>query len=63
MGVEGNVPAEAVIKAVTEAGYGAAPKTAEGPKTPAMREDALADRETPGLRKRLISSVQTPFSA
>ncbi len=54
MGVEGTASPAAIVRAVEEAGYGASPKGAEGPK-PA--EDALADRETPLLKKRLLASV------
>ena len=60
MGVEGEASAEDIIKAVEEAGYGAAPKeakdrrekTAAGPS-----DDMLKDRETPLLKKRLIASL------
>ena len=56
MGVEGTASDEAVIKAVQEAGYGAAPKGAESAAAK-PEEDALQDRETPVLRRRLIWSV------
>lgn len=56
MGVEGNASEAAVIAAVEAAGYGAsvkgAPETAASPA-----EDALKDRETPRLKRRLISSL------
>ncbi len=61
MGVEGTASPEAIIKAVTDAGYGAQLKggkedsTAKGTITNA--EDALQDRETPILKKRLIASL------
>ena len=62
MGVEGNASPEAVIHAVEEAGYGASVKgnaasgkTGSGPSW--ADDDALKDRETPKLRKRLILSV------
>ena len=55
MGVEGSASPEAVIAAVTDAGYGAALKDAAA--SPAPDADALADRETPVLRRRLIASV------
>lgn len=55
MGVEGSAPPEAVIKAVTDAGYGASLKTAEKSAAPAA--DTLADTETPKMRRRLIVSV------
>ncbi len=59
MMVEGEVSASAVIDAVVEAGYGASVKGGEsgGAKTAAPGEDALADRETPKLKKRLIASL------
>ena len=55
MGVEGTAAPADIIRAVTEAGYGAAPKGAA--PSPAAAEDALTDRETPLLRKRLIVSL------
>lgn len=57
MGVEGTASPEAIIKAVEDAGYGASKKGAETKADTAVNEDALADRETPVLRKRLISSL------
>lgn len=59
MGVEGAAPPEAVIAAVTGAGYGASLKDvgAKGAKTAAPAEDALADTETPRLLRRLIASA------
>lgn len=57
MGVEGTASPEAIIKAVEEAGYGASPKGAETKADTSANEDALADRETPVLRKRLIYSI------
>ena len=61
MGVEGTASPEAVTEAVRKAGYGAAVKgersaSSAGP-SPQAREEALQDRETPVLRKRLASSV------
>ena len=55
MGVEGTASETAIIEAVEKAGYGAAKK---GTKTKAASaaEDGLADKETPLLVKRLISS-------
>ena len=62
MGVEGSAAPADIIKAVTDAGYGAQPKGAE--KTSgglsaklAAEEDALKDRATPVLKKRLIASL------
>ncbi len=60
MGVEGSAAAGDIIRAVEEAGYGAAPKGAEGPaKTVSAGEaaEALRDRETPVLRQRLVWSL------
>ena len=56
MGVEGTASASAIVKAVQEAGYGASPKAAAA-ETPSAELDALADHETPRLRKRLIASL------
>ena len=59
MGVEGSASDSAIIKAVEEAGYGASVKgssaNVEAGHTDA--EDALADKTTPVLKKRLIWSV------
>ena len=56
MGVEGTASALAIVKAVQEAGYGASPKAAAA-ETPSAELDALADHETPRLKKRLIASL------
>ncbi len=59
MGVEGGASDSAIIKAVEEAGYGASVKgssaSTEVGHTDA--EDALADKTTPVLKRRLIWSV------
>ena len=56
MGVEGTADASAVIRAVTEAGYGASLKGVD--KAAASQEDdALIDRETPVLKRRLLWSL------
>ena len=66
MGVDGNASAEAVIKAVEAAGYGASEKGAAG--NPAytgaagkndgvIAGDALTDKETPALKRRLGVSL------
>ncbi len=59
MGVEGGASAAEIIAAVESAGYGASQKGAEkasaGPA--ANPEEALADHETPLLKKRLWSSL------
>lgn len=60
MGVEGDASAESIISAVEEAGYGASVKGAEGQGVShslAAGEEALQDKETPVLKKRLISSL------
>ena len=57
MGVEGTASAEAVVSAVQAAGYGASLKGASSAPTAAAQEDALADRETPALKHRLIASL------
>ena len=56
MGVEGTADEKAIIAAVEAAGYGASPKGA-AKAAAAPEEDALADRETPKLKKRLLSSL------
>ena len=59
MGVEGTASAAAILSAVQEAGYGASPKTASASKTSDASADldALADHETPKLKRRLIASL------
>ena len=59
MGVEGTASPAAILSAVQEAGYGASPKTASASKTSDASTDldALADRETPKLKRRLIASL------
>ncbi len=59
MGVEGTAAEKDIIAAVEDAGYGAAKKTAAKAERSARRddEDALKDRETPALRRRLIASL------
>ena len=59
MGVEGSAAPEDIIAAVTAAGYGASPKqkAPAAAAAPSVDEDALADHETPHLKKRLIASV------
>ena len=58
MGVEGNASSHDIIQAVEQAGYGASLKGA-GKEQVSMSEaeEALADHETPVLRRRLIASV------
>ena len=58
MGVEGTATTEDIIAAVEQAGYGAFPKSKEASAHNASAStDALTDRETPALKKRLIASV------
>ena len=59
MGVEGTASAEEIIAAVREAGYGAALKTGRNNQTAQIssEEEALKDRETPVLKKRLFASL------
>ncbi|MBR5560008.1 MAG: copper-translocating P-type ATPase, partial [Clostridia bacterium] len=58
MGVEGTASSEAIIAAVREAGYGASLKGEAASSTSAsMDADALADRETPVLIRRLAASL------
>ena len=56
MAVEGSVSEADIIAAVTAAGYGAAPKGA-AKSSHAGEEEALADHETPVLKRRLIYSL------
>lgn len=62
MGVEGNATDQEIIKAVVDAGYGASAKDGESEKkgpanSAAASEEALADHETPILKKRLLYSA------
>ena len=59
MGVEGTASPQEIIHAVESAGYGASAKgkNATAAARAAEAEDALADHDTPVLRKRLISSL------
>ena len=62
MGVEGTASPAEIIRAVTEAGYGAEKKGAGKQKSGSLalieeQEEALKDHETPKLRKRLIASL------
>ena len=58
MGVEGTATPDAVISAVQAAGYGASLKgAAQAAPSLAEQEDALADHETPVLKRRLIASL------
>jgi len=61
MGVEGTASEQEIIKAVTDAGYGASKKVEGTAKTQSSSvsagEDMLKDRTTPALKKRLIASL------
>lgn len=60
MGVEGTASSSAIIQAVEEAGYGASPKGGQEQSKEGgfdSLQDSLKDRETPVLRRRLLSSV------
>ena len=58
MGVEGTASADSIVAAVMEAGYGASLKGAGTENRSASAdEDALKDRETPVLKRRLITSI------
>ena len=60
MSVDGTASPDSIIAAVEKAGYGASLKVPE-PSAPeqkhAQEEDALADHETPVLKRRLIASL------
>ena len=60
MGVEGTAAPEAIIQAVTDAGYGASLKKKENGTATASApnyDDMLKDTETPKMKKRLIASL------
>ena len=60
MGVEGTASQSEIIAAVEAAGYGASVKGADAgakSKGASMDEDALKDRETPVMKRRLIASI------
>ena len=59
MGVEGTASEAAILKAVQDAGYGASPKGAasNAAHSTSADLDALADHETPKLKRRLIASL------
>ena len=59
MGVEGTASAEEIIAAVRDAGYEATLKKGnkDGTTPLSSDEEELKDRETPGLKKRLITSL------
>lgn len=61
MGVEGSASSEAIVKAVEDAGYGAAVQGAKENQSSAnsleAQEKALEDKESPILKRRLVTSV------
>ena len=60
MGVEGSASPEAIIQAVTDAGYGASLKKSGENKAGSAQpnyDDMLKDTETPKMKKRLIASI------
>ena len=61
MGVEGTAEPSAIIKAVTDAGYGASEKGStredRGGRQIGMEENILRDTETPRMKRRLFWSV------
>ena len=61
MGVEGSASSEAIVKAVEDAGYGAAIQGAQESQSSAnsleAQEKALEDKESPVLKRRLVTSV------
>ena len=57
MGVEGTADPQEIIQAVENAGYGASARGAAPSARVAQGEEALADHDTPVLKKRLISSL------
>ena len=57
MGVEGDASAQSIIAAVEEAGYGASLKGQSNAAAQSSDEEALKDKETPALKKRLCYSL------
>ena len=59
MGVEGTATPAAIVQAVQEAGYGASPKAVGAAQAASANADldALADHETPKLKRRLFASL------
>ena len=59
MGVDGTASADEIIAAVRNAGYEASPKKGNKDQTTCLSsdEDVLKDKETPVLKKRLITSL------
>ncbi|MDO5444976.1 MAG: heavy metal translocating P-type ATPase [Eubacteriales bacterium] len=57
MRVEGTANDTDIIKAVSEAGYSASLRGGKGKTAASDSEELLKDRETPALKKRLLSSL------
>lgn len=59
MGVEGTAAPSAIIKAVTDAGYGASEKGSgkEAAKSASSDDEFLKDTETPKMKRRLLLSI------
>ena len=57
MGVKGTASPDAIIDAVTKAGYGASLKGGDTAQTASPDKSVLEDHDTPVLKKRLIASV------
>ena len=57
MQVEGTASEGDIVRAVKDAGYGAAPQGGAAAESAAPEEDALQDRETPELLRRLLWSL------
>lgn len=61
MGVEGTADMQEIIRAVEEAGYGAAPKRSGGTAGTSVQtpdyENILEDKETPRMKRRLCASL------
>ena len=59
MGVEGTATPAAIVQAEQEAGYGASPKAVGAAQAASANADldALADHETPKLKRRLFASL------
>lgn len=60
MGVEGTADSQSIIQAVVEAGYGASVKGSQetsGGSGISANEEMLKDKETPVMKKRLLSSL------
>lgn len=57
LSVEGTASEREIVEAVEKAGYSAFKKSAENDKSHQNTDDALKDRETPAILKRLIASL------